>query len=175
MPVQSDPDSFNNVEDAVVNENLTAFTDRLLDNQEPDMYATSNEELMTLQKSVYRLQQTFGRQQPDPVMAQRILSRLIVEWRALQQQKRGSIWQRLLQAPLIARGWRSGHGRRQLTATALALSLIVVVAISLLFVSPEPGALPGTVPAQQPFSLLMLVPVLLGGGVIWWFLSRRRE
>jgi hypothetical protein len=173
MPVQLDPDAFNSVEDTAVNESLAAFTDSLLDNQEPTMQATSNEELTTLQKTVYRLQQALGRQQPEAVVARRILSNVMVEWWSRSRPSEATGWQRFVPALARPAGRRSGHGRRQLAA-ALALSLVLLGAVALLFVGPEARALPGAVPNQPPFSLFIFVPVLLGGGVIWWFLSRRR-
>jgi Tol biopolymer transport system component len=126
-----------NIPPEPLDDELAEFTDNFISGQETS-FEDDDEELRQLKAMVVRMQQTFGRPQPAPSLAQRIKINLVREWRAANRPANGKRtastvnntpwWQRLI-GPLRPVG---GRQMRLVYTAGLAIAILLPLAIFLL-------------------------------------------
>lgn len=159
-----------------LDEQLAALTDRILDLgaaqdsglKTPGLNAQDSELLM-LEETVRRLKRFRGAGQPDPAMAQRMRTRLVNEWRALNPP--GARQPRPARRPF----WQlSPGGQRQFALRVAAVAFILLLAVVVVSPVGQSILLPATA-GNQPGALpvLLVIGLALLAGLAWFFLRDR--
>jgi ferric-dicitrate binding protein FerR (iron transport regulator) len=145
-------------DDKQLDDQLADFVDELMDGQEPPL--AEDDDLRELERKTSMIWETFGDEEPDQAMSQRIWENLELEWQEKHQQK---------DTPIIPFGRRF---RSYTSALAAAAAVAVLIFAALFIVGNGEADIPGSALGAGNVVLPVVLLALLGVAI---YIYSKRE